>query len=237
MSLLSIIQSHCRLHALSVPTSVVGSTDTQAIQLLEVIRDVMEDLVTQSKFQVTTVEAQFSCTPSVDQGDINDLAPSGFQYIVPETFFDRTQMRALTGPLTETEWQAVQALPSDGVFYKWRLMGNRLLLYPAPTAPFHDLAFEYMSSWYVKDANGTLLADIASDTDEFLFPEDIIKKGLMYRWKQIKGLPYQADEKAFWDKVNNYIVRNKTPRRINVSEGTPQDVKPGVIVPLNSWNL
>jgi hypothetical protein len=40
----------------------------------------------------------------------------------------------------------------------------------------------------------------------------------MYRWKQIKGLPYQADEKRFWDLFNNYIAKDKVKRRINISD-------------------
>jgi hypothetical protein len=54
MSVLSVIQSHCRLHAVSVPSSVIGSTDTQIIQLAEILNELLGEIVTESKFNVIT---------------------------------------------------------------------------------------------------------------------------------------------------------------------------------------
>jgi hypothetical protein len=112
-----------------------------------------------------------------------------------------------------------------------------LLLDPIPAAPFSTIAFEYMSSWCVKSSGGVLKAAVTADDDVFVFPENIIKKGLMFRWKQIKGLPYQADETQYYNLLNNYIARDKVKRRINVSSGVPDDVRPGIFVPAGSWNV
>lgn len=237
MSLLSLIQQHCRLHALSVPTSVIGSTNVQTAQLLAIVTEVLSDMVTESKFNVTTQEAVFSTIPNEDQGAMATLAPNGYQFAIFETFYDRTLMRPLTGPLTESEWQEMKALPTTGTLYRFRIRQDRLLLNPIPTTPYSDIAFEYMSSWAVKSVAGTLKANLSVDTDVFVFPENILQKGLMYRWKQIKGLPYQADETRFWAMLNNYIAKDKVKRRINVSTGSEGDIKPGVFVPLNSWNV
>lgn len=234
MSLLSVIQSHCKKHALSVPTAVIGSTDTQTIQLQEILNEVLEEMVDESKFNVTTQECVFTAIGSESQGTMNALCPNGYQYAIFETFFDRTLMRALYGPLTESEWQALKALPTAGVWYKFRIRDNELLFNPVPTAPFSTIAFEYMSSFCV---NGGTQAVATNDTDTFVFPETIIKRGLAYRWKQIKGLPYQADETSYYNQLNNYIARDKVKRRINVSEGVPVDIKPGIFVPSNSWNV
>lgn len=237
MSLLSIIQSHCKKYALSVPTSVIGSTETQIIQLNEILNEIIDEMVDESKFNVTTQECVFTAQPTRSQGTMDTLCPFGYQYAIFETFFDRTLMRALYGPLTESEWQSLMALPTAGVWYKYRIVQNELWFDPIPTTPFSTIAFEYMSSWAVRDSGGTLKAAVTVDSDTFVFPESIIKRGLAYRWKQIKGLPYQADETAYWDQLNNYIARDKVKRRINVAEGQPVDVKPGIFVPSNSWNV
>lgn len=239
MSLLSVIQSFCKLNALAVPTAIIGSTDTQTIQLQEIVDELVKEVSVQSKFQIAVQEAVFSTTPGEDQGDMSLLAPFGYQYAIFETFYDRTLRRPLSGPVTESEWQQLKALPSAGTFYKFRIRNNHLLLYPAPTAASSsDIAFEYTSNYCYKDATtGAAKAAPTVDADLFLLPERIVKKGLAFRWKQIKGLPYQADEKAFWDMVNIHVARDKPARRINVSEGTPVDMKPGVFVPSNSWNV
>lgn len=231
MSVLSIIVSHCKLHALAVPSSVVGSTDTQTIQLQEILSEIISEITTESKFNVTTQEAVFSCKPVEDQGALQTLAPYGYQYAIFETFFDRTQQMPLQGPLTESEWQQMKALPTAGAWFKYRIKNDHLLLNPIPSAPFHDIAFEYMSCWAVKSAAGVLKSSITADDDTFVFPENILKRGLMFRWKQIKGLPYQADETRYYELLNNYIARDKVKRRIDVANPQPIEIKPGIFVP------
>jgi hypothetical protein len=233
MSVLSIISDLCAMHALSVPTSVIGSTDVQTNQMLAILKEVRDDLVTQSKFNVTTQQAVFSTTPQMDQGALSVLAPYGYQTAIIDTFYDRTQTLPLVGPLNESEWEQIMALPSDGVWFKFRIWLDHLWLYPAPSATSPaDIAFEYTSSWAIKSASGTLKAEITADDDVFVFPEPMMRKGLMYRWKQIKGLPYQADEKAYWDLVNNYIATDKVKRAINLANPNDIGVVPGIFLPV-----
>ncbi len=236
MSLLSIIQSHARLHAISVPSSVIGSTDTNTLQLYEILNEVLGEIVTESKFNVTTQEATHTLIASQDQGALATLCPNGYQFAIFETFYDRTLMRPLVGPLTESEWQSLMALPAAGPLYRFRILQDHLLIDPVPAAPFSLIAWEYMSSWCVKSSAGTLKAAMSADDDVFVFPENILKRGLSYRWKQIKGLPYQADETAYWNMLNNYIAKDKVKRRINVGE-IDRTARPGIMVPMYSWNV
>lgn len=237
MSVLSIIQSHCRLHALTIPNNVISSTDTGVQQLYGVLADLLDELVNESKFNVITLEALFVASAGEDQGSMQMLAPSGYQFAYPETFFDRTLRRPLYGPLSETEWQQIKAVPNPGPFYKFRIKGDRLLIAPAPTAPLSTIAFEYASSWCVKSVTGEMKAAITADTDEFVFPDRILKRGLAFRWKQIKGLPYQEDEAAYYNLLNNYIARDKSKPRINVAEPQQPDIRPGVFVPSGNWKI
>lgn len=234
MSLLSVIQDFCKINALAVPTSVTGSTDTTVIQLFAVLIEVCEEMVTESKFNVTTQEADWTLIAAADQGAMTTICPNGYQYASFETFFDRTLKRPLVGPVTDTEWQELEALPTAGTYYKFRIKQDHLWIYPTPTAPLSTIAFEYISSWYTKSSAGALKARPTDDSDVFLFPENILRKGLSFRWKQVKGLPYQADETQYYNLLNNYIARDKVKRRINVS-GPEQELKPGIFVPSNSW--
>lgn len=235
MSVLSIIQSHCLKHALAKPTSVVGSTDTQSLQLLEVLSEVIDEITVEAKMQVTTLIATHTLTAAEDQGALSTLCPSGYVAANFETFYDRSLMRPLYGPLNDQEWQALMALPNPGPFYKFRILGDHLLINPVPTAPFSLIAWEYMSSWAVTDSGGTAKAGITADSDLCVFPENILKRGLSYRWKQIKGLPYQADEKRYWDLMNNYLARDAVKRELDMANGPPQALKPGIFVPAASW--
>jgi len=238
MTALSLIQQHCKLNALNVPTSIIGSTDTTVVQLLAILQEQLDELATQSEYNTTTIEATFTTIADEDQGAISTLAPSGYQWMITESFFDRTLARPLYGPLNSTQWQEIKALPNPGPFYKFRFRGDHILLNPEPAAPFSDMAFEYVSSWLTIDGvTSARKAAITLDTDTFVFPDNILSKALSYRWKQIKGLPYQADETIFWDLLNNYVARDKAKPRINVAHPHPVDIRPGVFVPSGNWNV
>lgn len=235
MTVLSVIQDHCRIHALNVPTAVIGSPDTGTQQLFAILSELLDEMVNESKFNVTTLEAVFTSVAGEDQGSLQTLAPFGYQFAYFETFYDRTLRRPLYGPLSEIEWQQIKALPNPGPFYKFRIRGDRLLINPAPVAPLSQLAFEYASSWAVRDAGGTLKASVTTDTDTFLFPEPILRKGLAMRWKQIKGLPYQEDQTQYYNLLNNYIARDKVKARIDVANPQQASIRPGVFVPSGNW--
>lgn len=237
MTALSVIQNHCQMNALNTPSSLIGSTDTTIGQLFAVLKEILDEMVEASDHNVITLETTFVTIASEDQGALATLAPSGFQWILNETLYDRTLKRPLYGPISAEEWQSIKALPNPGPFYKYRIRGDRFLLNPVPASPFSTIAFEYASSWCVKSASGTLQSSIFADTDVFVFPERIIKKGLSYRWKQIKGLPYQADETQFYNQLNNYIARDGTGRRIDVANPSPQDIKPGIFIPTGNWDV
>lgn len=237
MTALSIIQDHCRIHALSIPTGVVGSGDTGVQQFLGILNELISEVVTESKFNVITQEATFTMAATEDQGAMTTLAPNGYQFAYFETFYDRTLRRALYGPLNETEWQQIKAIPNPGPFYKFRIRQDHLLINPVPTTPFSTVAFEYASSWAVLSNANVLKPAITEDTDTFVFPENILRKGLAFRWKQIKGLPYQADEVQYYNLLNNYIARDKVKRRIDLANPQPTDLAPGIFVPSGNWNV
>ena len=236
MTVLAIIQNHCRIHALNVPGAVVGSSDTTVQQLYGILNETLGEMVTESSFNVTTQEAVFTAIAAEDQGKISTLAPNGYQWIHNETLYDRTLKRPLYGPISDQEWQALKALPNPGPFYKYRIRGDHLLLNPTPVSPLSVIAFEYASSYPVVDAGGTAKATVTADTDTFVFPENIVQKGMMFRWKQVKGLPYQSDEAKYYELLNNYIARDKTRKRINLANPSPVDFRPGIFIPIGNWN-
>lgn len=237
MTALSVVQTHCQMHGLSVPAALIGATDTQTIQLLAILNETLEDIVVESKYQAVTKECVHILSAGENQGPMSSLGGGLFGYYQAnfETFFDRTLKRPLYGPLGDREWQEIKALPNPGPFYKFRIFGDTLLINPAPTDPFSTIAFEYMSTFAVIGVGGTPKANIAADNDTFALPEHIIRKWMMFRWKQIKGLPYQEDQGRAFDMLNNYIARDKVKSRINLAHPNPVDIRPGVFVPSGNW--
>lgn len=236
MTLLTIVQEHCKKNALAVPAVVAASTNTTVVQLQALLNELLEDMVDQSQFQAFTREALFTLVAGEDQGSISTIADAGFLWAHNETFYDRTLRRPVYGPLTDVEWQQIKALPNPGPWYKYRIRQNRLLFNPVPTTPYSLIAFEYASSYGVLAMNGTTYkAAFTVDTDTFVGPEKILKKGLSYRWKRQKGLQYQAEEIEYFDLLNNYIARDATKRAMNMADNCPMSLEPGIFVPSGNW--
>ena len=235
MSILSLIQGHCRRHALNVPTGVISSTDTTVIQLFQILQELIDLIVQEANFNVTTRETTFVTVASEDQGAIATLAPYGCVTPITKTFYDRTTRLQLYGPLNEQQWQEAKAIPATGPFFQFRIRGDHILFNPVPVSPFSTIAFEYISSWAYANVGGTALAAPTLDTDTIVFPDRIIRQGLAFRWKRDKGLPYQGDETEFWNLLNNYIARDKVRGPINVASPEGAAITPGIFVPAGSW--
>lgn len=235
MSLLTIVQNVCRINGLPIPGFVVSSSDNTTQQMLGLANELLDSMIDESKFQAFTKQVVFSYIAAEDQGDLNTICP-GYLWINNETFFDRTLMRPVYGPILDSEWQALKAIPNPGPWYKYRIMGNHLLINPVPQDPLSTVAFEYATSYGVLASDGTTAKQyFTADDDTFLLPERILQRGLSYRWKQIKGLPYQADEAAYFSMLNNAIARDATKRRINMGDRKPFDIQPGIFVPSGNW--
>lgn len=231
MTLLSIVQSHCKINGLNVPDAVIGSQDTTVVQLHEILNSLVETITDQSKFQGFNKEASFTLIAGEDQGAISDLADDGFLWLVPNTFYNRTRNLKIAGPFDEATWQRRKAQDIGGTFYGFRLRNNHLYINPAPASGgLDDVAFEYMSSFGVVDNAGVSKASFTVDTDTFMLPEKILKKGLSWRWKYQKGLAYQLEEQEFWDMLNNAIARDKAQTPVDLN-GSCEEFKPGIFVP------
>jgi hypothetical protein len=237
MSLLTLVQRFCLVNGMTQPNIVVSSQDQTVLQYLGILNELLDEILQDSKYQAFTKEALWTCIAQEDQGAVTDLAPDGFLFFHNQTFFDRTLRRPLFGPVEDDEWQALKAIPNPGPFYKFRVRGDRFLINPVPAAPLSLIAFEYASSHGVRAAAGTTKQYFTADDDVPVLPEALMQRGLSYRWKQIKGLPYQADETAYRGQLNN-IISNSKPRRV-MSLGTGNDfnIRPGIWVPSGNWNV
>jgi len=235
MSLLSVVQRFCQVNGMTAPSSVVSNPDQTVQQYLGIANELLDTLLQESKFQCFTKEGLWTYIGAEDQGPISTIAPNGFLFFHNGTFFDRTLRRPVYGPVDDDEWQSIKAIPNPGPFYKFRVRGDRLLINPVPTAPFSTIAFEYASNHGVRAFSGATKQYFTADDDTPIFPESLLQRGLSFRWKQIKGLPYQADEEKYYELMNNFVSNNKPRRTLNLAGGNGFDIRPGIFVPSGNW--
>jgi hypothetical protein len=236
MSLLTVIQYVAGRTGVTVPSSVLGTSDPQVLQLLRLLEEEGEDLRKRGPWQGIVKEASWTSTAAEDQGAVTTLAASGFDYIKKDTFWDRTSKFPIIGPLSDSEWQARQALAITGPRYSWRIRGGKMLISPVPAASL-TFVFEYISKNWILGVDGTTYKQYFTlDTDTILLPEELVIMGLRWRWKKEKGFDYAEDFRTYEAQVKDALGRDGGKVTLSM-DGSIRKPQPGVFIPDQSWSL
>jgi len=238
MTLLQIIQEFCSRTSLTVPNIVITAKDDQLTQLVGLANEICEDLVRRHSWTQLTFETVFTSVAGGNQGDIDTLAPYAFLKVLNDTIFDRTRRLPVFGPRNAQAWQAIKALPMSGPYYQYRFRGNQLLITPDMPAG-HLMAFEYVSEGCVLD-NDNLIAPykpfFTKDGDTFLLDKTLLLKGLRWRWKEEKGLPYAESFREYENAVAEASGADGTKAALSL-EGGNLIIQPGLFIPTGNWEV
>lgn len=237
MSLLTIVQRFCERTNLPSPATVIGSTDTQIVQLKALLEEIGIDLNGRGSWEGTTRVAVHTTTATEDQGAIATIASNGFKYISNQTIWDRTDRLPVIGPIDSQEWQALKAVVVTAPRYMFRILDGKLLSNPPPHAG-HEWAFEYASKNWILGADGVTYKEYFTlDTDEPLLPQTLLLQGLRWAWKREKGLDYAEDFRMYETQVQDALNRDGGKPILFMDTAEWRGPKPGIWVPSGSWNL
>lgn len=115
--------------------------------------------------------------------------PSGFDRLIDETQWDKTQAWMLAGPNSPQQWQWLKgAAFISGTVTHFRLNRNLFKLYPAITTE-HYLRFEYVSAFWgaTSSSAAPTLSTVTADTDVAVFNDRLMVESLKLRFRMEKG--------------------------------------------------
>lgn len=215
MSLLSIVQDACRHPSLTlpVPVSVVGNAQSHAPAMLMAATEELDSLATRCNWQFLTKEHTFTTTATAVQLTASAI-PSDFDRMINETMYNRTLRRRVFGPLDAIEWQEIQASLTAMVNPAYRVRGGTILITPTP-ASGDTIAYEYIGTQKTRTSAGAAQVSWVADTDTTLFREDIVTLGVVWRYRQGKGYPYDSVKEEYERRVVDAIGRNGTKPRLS----------------------
>lgn len=94
------------------------------------------------------------------------------------------------------QWLDMQITGAFGTPGFWMILGGAMQILPAMAAG-ETAKFYYQSRHAVAKSGGAAQATFTSDADTFRLSECLLTLGVIWRWKQLKGLEYAEDLRNF----------------------------------------
>lgn len=138
--------------------------------------------------------------------------PSGYDRMISDTNWDRTNHWRNLGTKSSQDWQFLQGgIISIGPRERYRIYNGKFRIFQALTTVY-NFSFEYVSNYWVCAAGsstGTKPAYTA-DTDTSIFPDDLMLAGLRFYFLKAKKLDYGA-ELAEFNRALSYCKAGDVP--------------------------
>jgi len=157
----------------------------------------VEILTIDSSTQVTLNQPVTTSTSSVSLTFAKqDYAlPSGYDRMISDTNWDRTNHWRNMGSKTSQEWQWLQGgVISVGPRERYRIYNDKLRIFAALTTAY-TFSFEYVSNFWVVPSGGSAgtKSTFTLDTDTCVFPDDLMMAGLKLYFLKAKKLDYGVE--------------------------------------------
>jgi hypothetical protein len=220
----------------SIPSSIVGNSDPTAVKALAMCRSIGKDLMRSYQWPTLKQNYAFQTVPNQEYY----ACPPDFRRFSPMTHWDRTSHWPLMGAATDAFWGLLKSgFVTFGMRFWFRIENGQLAIAPTPT-DIRTLAFDYYSNTWAAAADGTPQSTFLADTDTVRFTitaagnvsdaEDLMKLGLMYKWKASNGLPYDDDKANYLDAIQAESFDASPPPLIDVT-GIPRNVLTKGLIP------
>lgn len=240
MSLLTIVQdAFSEIGSLVQPSSIVNNPDLSAAKALAMLNGIGRDLSRSNEWPGLKCSPSYTFVTVPNQS--NYALPSDFRRFCPMTQWDRTAHWPLMGASTDSFWQLLKSgFITFGMRFWFRVEGTNFVMAPTPTDA-RTIAFDYYKNTWAASATGTPQTKFLADTDTVSFlpngeGEEIMRMGLIYKWKASNGLPYADDKANFLDAIDS-STRDASPLPLIDVTGIPRTTITKGLIPDTGYGL
>jgi len=173
--------------ALAVGNVVTGTGQTPYAEILTI------DSSTQVTLNAPVATSTSSVSMTFAKQDY-DL-PGGYDRMISDTNWDRTDHWRNLGTKSSQDWQFLQGgIISIGPRERYRIYNNKFRIFQALTTVY-NFSFEYVSNWWVcaTGSDQGSKAAFTADTDTCVFPDDLMLAGLKFYFLKAKKLDYSIE--------------------------------------------
>lgn len=185
MTLLTVINGVCDIVSLDRFDSVYGTNDPNAQTMVALAQEAGGEIARRADWRRLLKSLAVSASP--------ELLPSDYQRLAPGGAVRGADGGCVRLVINDAQWAVVAAVGSQAPYC--HLRGKEMLFSPAASAA--GATIDYLSrNWVLGDPYEE--RDVfRADDDTTLFPERLLAKGLIWRWKRQKGLPFEDNLAEF----------------------------------------
>ena len=170
--------------SLQVGNVITGTGQTPYAEILTIDSSTQVTL----NAPVTTSTASVSMTFAKQDYDL----PDGYDRMISDTNWDRTDHWRNLGTKSSQDWQFLQGgIISIGPRERYRIYNGKFRIFQALTTVY-NFSFEYVSNYWVcatGSSEGTK-KEFTADSDTSVFPDDLMMAGLKFYFLKAKKLDY-----------------------------------------------
>ncbi len=237
MTVLSVVQGAASRLTLTRPDAIVGVADAGTAQFLELLTEECESLHKDHDWSKLIKVRSFTAAAGLPQ---SGEFPSDFARLTEGgEIWNTSNNWALKGPITPQDWSFMVVRSVSSTPQYWRNIAGVLNIFTGVAG--ETIRYEYVSNeWCFLEGDPGEPSDvIENDEDTFVFPEELLKVALRWRWKQAKALDYAEDMGTYERMKAKFILQDKGGTT-SFSTMRPDDMFdsramrrtwPGIIVP------
>ncbi len=223
MTLLTLIEQTCDEVGFAKPTSIIGSSDDTAIQMLALANASGKQIAKRGKGLGGWSVLQTEHTFNTADGTAEYALPSDYDFLIDDTLWDRANFWKLKGPLSPQQWQQYKSgIVATGPRRRLRIRpasaSNVKAIYIDPTpGEVAEMVFEYVSLNWCQSSGGTGAKAWAADTDTGILDEYLLQLDLKWRFLRAKGRSYSDEKQEFEQELAQALARDGGQAVLNMA--------------------
>lgn len=196
MSVLTAIQEACAeaLGISPVPTAIYGASTRLAVELSALANDVAADIIAEHEWQKLRTIRTITGDGTTADYDM----PSDFDRLPRTKSLWSSRLGSRYCHIEDLDqWLGMDVLNYDQAMNAWTIYGDQIHFKPTPSSG-ETISFWYQSNLIARPSGGGAnKAAFDADGDTFRLSERLLKKGIIWRWRASKGLPYAEHQEDY----------------------------------------
>ncbi len=221
MTILSVAQKACKHIGLSVPDTLLSATAREYVELVSIAQEMADRIANGHDWQALSRVHTITGDGSEEDFDL----PSDYDRMLYKSQVWSSSLQTPLSPILDLDtWLELDIRSYDFVVNAWTIYAGQMHIKPA-MATAVTAKFFYISNLIVAPATGSNKTNFTLDTDTFRLDERLLELGIIWRWKENKGQPYEEWMRDYEELKERLVMRDRGSKMLRVGRARlPADV-------------